>query len=226
MRDGKIWQETDQDAPAPRTALGHWQRLWADLGAAGDSLAWHLRLIRAYSEKPRHYHTLEHLNECLCEFDAVRSQALQPALVEIALWFHDAIYDPHSSINEEESAALSVSCLKGAQLPHEKIETVRQFILCTKTHQPGSLSDASLLIDIDLAILGQPPERFWAYENAIAAEYAWVPGETFRRKRAEILNGFLRRATLYRTAFFRHKYEAVARANLAAAIARLNVSLH
>ncbi|HWA25203.1 MAG TPA: hypothetical protein VG734_05960, partial [Lacunisphaera sp.] len=82
-------------------------------------------------------------------------------------------------------------------------------------------ADAALLLDIDLAILGQPAERFWQYEAAIRQEYAWVPAVTFAEKRAEILRKFLERPALYQTPAFRTRYETTARANLKAAIERL-----
>lgn len=201
-----------------RTDLKHWIQVWHDLQAVGDPVARYQRLIAAYAETHRHYHNLQHLDECLRELDAVRSLATQPAVVEAALWFHDAVYDPRSTTNEEDSAALAVAVLTEAKLPAPLINTVRQLILSTKTHQPGDHADAALLIDIDLAILGQPPARFREYELGIKAEYSWVPATTYAQKRAEILKGFLRRSSIYRTAHFKDRYETTARSNLARAI--------
>lgn len=204
-----------------RTDLSRWQKLWHDLEAVGDPRPWHQRLVAAYSENIRHYHNLQHLEECLNESDRVRSVAGTPFAVEAALWFHDAVYDPHSTTNEEDSAKLAAESFEAAKVPRETIELVCALILCTKTHDSGAVPDAALLIDIDLAILGQSSERFWEYERAIRAEYAWVPAPTFAEKRAEILTRFLQRPAIYRTEPFRAKYEAAARANLQAAIARL-----
>lgn len=207
-----------------RTNFIHWAALWNDLEAWGDSVPWHERLLAAYSETTRHYHNLQHLEECLVELDAARAHARQPALVAAALWFHDAVYDPRSPTNEEDSAARAVECLEAADVLRDRVDIVRQLILCTKTHDPADIPDAALLIDIDLAILGQPTPRFWEYEAAIRAEYAWVPAATFAEKRAEILTKFLQRPSIYRTASFRARYESAARANLAAAIARLRAA--
>lgn len=209
-------------ADTSRTTLPHWETLWRNLGAQGDPAPWHARLVVAYEESHRHYHHLQHLAECLTELDTAVALAVQPDWVEAALWFHDAVYDPRSITNEEESAQWAVECLTAARVDPAAMETVRQLILATKTHEPGPLADAALLIDIDLAILGQPAARFWEYEAAIRAEYAWVPAATFAEKRAEILQRFLARPTLYRTAPLRQKYESAARANLGAAIDRLH----
>jgi predicted metal-dependent HD superfamily phosphohydrolase len=157
-----------------------------------------------YAEPQRHYHTLAHIEHCLEEFDP--RQAADPEAVELALWFHDAVYDPRRPDNEEKSAAWLLEVLPEAR-------RAAALILVTKHHR-ASTPDEALLVDVDLAILGQPEPRFDLYERQIRAEYAWVPEDVFRRKRGEILRGFLGRPSIYQTDTFRAKYEAQARRNL------------
>jgi predicted metal-dependent HD superfamily phosphohydrolase len=94
-------------------------------------------------------------------------------------------------------------------------------VLATKQHDGSLHPDAPLLVDVDLSILGQPPERFWQYENQIRAEYEWVPNEVFATRRAEILEQFLARKRIYSTDNFFRKYEAQARMNLRASVENL-----
>jgi predicted metal-dependent HD superfamily phosphohydrolase len=206
------------------TDLPSWASLWRELGARGDPAPWHRQLMAAYGEPHRAYHNLKHLDECLTELAANRKIATQPALIEVALWFHDAVYNARSFTNEEDSAKLAADCLASAGVNVGNVAIVKSLIFDTKTHQPTAGPDAELLIDIDLAILGQPPGRFWEYEHAIRAEYAWVPAATFAQKRSEILAQFLQRAEIYRTESFRRKYEFAARTNLQTAIERLQTS--
>ncbi|MFT3782306.1 MAG: hypothetical protein QM790_09845 [Nibricoccus sp.] len=147
-----------------------------------------------------------------------------PAFIEAALWFHDAIYDPRSSTNEEDSAALAADCFSTASLPPAHIAAIRQLILSTKTHHAGENTDAALLIDADLAICGQPTSRFLEYESGIKAEYAWVPAATYVEKRVQILSNFLERAEIYRTDYFKEHYEGAARTNLGQAISALGAA--
>src|SRR4051812_4725387 len=126
-----------------RTDFSHWTKLWRELAARGDPLPWHRRLIAAYEEKSRHYHNLRHLEECLAELERAGAQATFPARVAMALWFHDAVYDSHSASNEEDSARLAAECLESAAVDAATIETIRELILCTKTHEPGSTPDAA-----------------------------------------------------------------------------------
>jgi predicted metal-dependent HD superfamily phosphohydrolase len=108
-----------------RTDIAHWRRLWNDLEACGDrSSTWHARLVAAYSESTRAYHNLSHLEECLIEFDRVGSNLSDPSAVEAALWFHDVVYDPRSTTNEEDSAAAAAVCLAEAGIPSTTIDLV------------------------------------------------------------------------------------------------------
>jgi predicted metal-dependent HD superfamily phosphohydrolase len=97
---------------------------------------------------------------------------------------------------------------------------VVDLIMATKHHSPPADSDAALVVDVDLAILGQPEQRFAEYEQQIRQEYAWVPQPIFTSKRSEILQRFLDREHIYATESFRQKYEARARQNLEQAIQR------
>jgi predicted metal-dependent HD superfamily phosphohydrolase len=80
------------------------------------------------------------------------------------------------------------------------------------------------MIDIDLSILGAPPSRFAAYDEAIRREYGHVPGEVWRERRARVLGGFLARRRLFATALFHERFDAQARENLSRALAQLGRS--
>ncbi len=193
-----------------RTSLDHWLPLAERTGIVGDAAGWHERLVKAYGERQRAYHSRQHLEECLLVFDEAKSFMQQPDLIELALWFHDAVYDPKSGKNEALSAAMALEALGGTSTAHE----VARLILLTKSHQPGEGPDDAWIIDIDLAIFGQSPERVMEYEQQIREEYAWVSEEVYREKRAEVLRGFLAREPIYRTPWARERFEARAKENL------------
>lgn len=199
-----------------RTSLQHWQSLWQGFGLPGGGIEWHQRLIIAYAEPQRAYHTLQHLEECLLVLDDAKETGLiaKPDLIEMALWFHDAVYDPQGSENEELSARMALEALGD----HPAAQEVARLILLTKSHQPGAGPDDAWIIDIDLAIFAQPMERVLEYERQIRAEYAWVPEVVYVEKREEILSGFLQCPQIYLTAWVRERLEAEARENLKALI--------
>src|SRR6185436_9293929 len=93
-------------------AQERWRRLWQAAGATGEPAGWYEKLTAAYAEPQRHYHNQQHIAECLAEFDRARHLTQQPVELELALWFHDAVYEPKASDNEEQSAALAQHCLE------------------------------------------------------------------------------------------------------------------
>jgi predicted metal-dependent HD superfamily phosphohydrolase len=197
-----------------------WNTAWQALRLrAPDSLL--AALLQRWAEPHRRYHTLQHLRECLALFDAHRALAAHPGEVELALWFHDAIYDTRRHDNEAASAEWACRVLREAGAAAEVVERVDALILATRHSQVPATPDERLLVDIDLAILGAAPARFAEYERQIRDEYGFVPGPVFRDKRAEILRGFLARPALFATAALAARFEAAARANLADAVARL-----
>jgi predicted metal-dependent HD superfamily phosphohydrolase len=175
-------------------------------------------LHNLYSEPHRHYHNWRHIQSCLHEFSLVRRECQHPDDVELALYFHDAIYDPTRDDNEEASAALAVKLL--SHLPPAQLDHVRSLILATRHRDAPSDADARLICDLDLSILGQPADVFDAYDAAIRREYAHVPDVDFAAGRAAVLRSFLQRPRIYHAEFFHTRYDRSARDNLRRAAER------
>lgn len=205
------------NAPSP----DRWARLWQQVDAASDPQSVYQELVSLYSEPHRHYHNLTHLAECLAEFDSARPLAKNPVALELAIWFHDGVYDTHAADNEERSAELARQRITQAGGGAELGGAVAVLVLATKTHDPALHPDAPLLGDVDLSILGRRKERFEQYEAQIRQEYDWVPEWTFASKRSEILESFLARERIYATAPFFTKFEKQARENIGRSIQRL-----
>lgn len=179
-------------------------------------------LLFRYSEAHRHYHTVQHLAECLGSFARVAGGAERPAELETALWFHDAVYDVASHENERQSADWAKRAILSAGGSPEAAERVFGRVMATRHLTPPRLPDERLLVDIDLAILGAAPDRFAEYEAQVLREYAANPPEVLRAGRRAILEQFLARPFLYGTSSFRSSHEARARANLEASVAKLS----
>jgi len=200
--------------------LTHWRATWAALNLAPPASLCE-QLLRAWDEPQRHYHTLQHLNECLALFDTLRAHAEQPADIELALWFHDAIYDVQGHDNEARSARWAVQALAAGGVDTARRQHVHDLIMATcHTALPAS-PDQALLVDIDLAILGAPAARFAEYTRQIQAEYAWVPPQVYSVKRHAVLQGFLDREQIYTTPVVAQGLAQRARVNLAKAISSL-----
>ena len=167
--------------------------------------------IYFYTEPSRYYHTLNHIKTSLILFDEVKNQINDPFCIEIAIWFHDIIYNPQKNNNEVLSAQQARLFLQKIAIKSHKIE---QLILLTQHPANPITEDEKYLIDIDLAILGSDPEIFEKYHQAIRKEYDFIPFELYQQKRKLVLKGFLNQNRLYQTDYFFNKFETQARENI------------
>lgn len=200
--------------------LLRWTGLMRQLGLT-DNQTTFTALISAYTDNHRHYHSDAHINACLQHFDAVQHLAEYPAEIELALWFHDAVYKPMSSTNELDSADWCAKFLAENNVADEIIQRIHKLIMATCHSAELVGNDEKLVVDIDLAILGAPADIYQTFETNVRNEYQWVPSFIFKNKRKEILQTFLDRHRIYHHAYFHDLLEHRARENLAAAIFRL-----
>ena len=198
-----------------RIALDAWRGIWRELGADTVNGGLMNQLVAAYSERHRHYHTLQHLRECLAHADAVRTLAKRPAEVELALWFHDAVYDPRRTDNEERSARWAHASVLAAGCEAAIADRMSALVLATAGHHASEDVDTQLLLDVDLSILGSAYARFDEYERQVRLEYAHVDDAAFRAGRLEFVTGMLARPAIYATQVYREALEPRARENLA-----------
>jgi predicted metal-dependent HD superfamily phosphohydrolase len=197
-----------------------WTLLWQAFGApVPEGLL--EALLAHYAEPHRHYHTQAHLDACLAHFGRVRAQADRPHEVEMALWFHDAIYAIGAPDNEQRSADWARSALLQAGARPDAADRVAALVMVTRHDCAPATTDQALLLDADLSILGQRPAVFDAYERQVRTENGAVPEDFFRRRRQGILQQFLDRPRIYHSAPFFEAFEAQARANLARSIRQL-----
>ncbi|HET9913128.1 MAG TPA: hypothetical protein VFQ13_14630 [Anaerolineales bacterium] len=199
-----------------------WKRLWLRLHVDLVPQLVFDELIQAYSSTDRFYHNLTHIHSCFSIFDQTKFLAVHPEEVELAIWFHDAIYDTRRDDNEQKSAEWAEKIISQFGLSSSATERVSGLILATRHRAEVWDTDAQLVVDVDLSILGADPETFWRYEENIRKEYAWVPESLFRSKRAEILRSFLNREYIYYHKQYRGMFEEKARSNLKQAVAKLS----
>jgi predicted metal-dependent HD superfamily phosphohydrolase len=208
------------------TASEQVTRAWRDIAhrhgcdpAGADAVL--AELLRAYSEPHRHYHTLTHIAELLQLLEE-HGGASDKDAVQLVILFHDAMYDPASRDNEEESAELAAQRLAALGFPAPFVAKVDRFIRATRHSLPPRRHDdpdLNLLLDLDLSILAAPPDRYAAYVAAIREEYRAVPQDVFVAGRRAMLEGFLARKQIYLTERLRALWEAPARANMVAELA-------
>ena len=221
---GRRWtaiRSTESRCAIETFEQARWIDAWRRVGATPPQDL-HVQLIGRYSEPHRAYHTLRHLAECFAALDQTTHLAERSAEVELALWFHDAIYDTRASDCEEQSARWAEQALTASGADAAIAQRVTDLILLTKHSGIPVGVDARLLIDIDLSILAATAERFAEYELQVRQEYDWVPEAAFRQARKRILASFRERPCVYGTPWFAERFEARARENLARSLRALD----
>ena len=176
-------------------------------------------LLARWSETHRKHHTVAHLHEMLDAIGLLAESGLEfdREAVELAAWFHDAIYEIGRDDNEDRSADLARELLASSPIRDE----VARLVLVTKTHKvPDDDINGAVLSDADLSVLGSQPLRYRAYAAAVREEYADVPDETFKPARAQVLSSLLD-GQLFHTTAGRERWEERARRNIAEEIAAL-----
>jgi len=205
--------------PTPALAA-RWHALTAPLlPAAARREAELAQLAAAYNAPERHYHTLQHIENLL---NRVGAAALQDAVVvELAVWFHDAVYSALRSDNEAKSAEWALRFLQETSLEPARRERVADLIRRTADHtlpQPPDDADLLLFLDADLSILGAPEAAYLDYARQVRREYRLVPDLLYRPGRRKVLAKMLAAPVLFRTPALHAELDAAARHNLQAEI--------
>jgi predicted metal-dependent HD superfamily phosphohydrolase len=179
-------------------------------------------LLARWREPHRAYHGEAHLIAMLSTVDACASMAADPDLVRLAVWFHDAVYDPASAGNEEASALLAESELAALGVADRKRAEVARLVRLTAGHAVADGDrNGALLCDADLEVLSRPAAEYLTYTEGVRREYAHVPDEFFRAGRAAVLRNLLDLPALFRNPELAARWEAPARANLTRELAAL-----
>ncbi len=202
-----------------------WVRLVGPLGVS-PAAAYPVfdQLVEAHQQPHRYYHTLEHLAEMFRVFGRLAPLCSNPAVVQLAIWFHDVVYDPTAHDNEVKSAAKAVIWLMPLGLSNEALVPVVELVFATahlSATEPVTDPDTAALLDADLAILGASEARYQRYAVDIRKEYAHVTDADYRMGRIGVLNRFLTRPRIYHTTVMHDEGDAPARRNLQAEIEQL-----
>ena len=196
-----------------------WDALMARLGLPPSRDVFE-RLQGLHAEPHRHYHTADHVNALLRHLDAHRELARRADLIEIAIWFHDAVYRPGSKTNERDSADMAVAVL-APHLDTDDVAFVERTIVLTADHGDTDDPDTQLMLDLDLSILAASPETYADYASRIRREFRRVPGFLFRRGRRKVLRHFLAMPRIYKRDAIAALWEDRARTNLQTELASL-----
>jgi predicted metal-dependent HD superfamily phosphohydrolase len=188
-----------------------WLRVSADQPANAERIC--QSLLDHYAEPGRHYHTIGHVNHCLGQARLMAELLPDVNALDLAIWFHDCVYDPLARDNEARSAALFRELAAPVMKP-SLVHDVERLVLVTQAGQAPRQADESYMVDIDLSSFGLPWDLFLADSLAVRAERPHLSDNQYAVQQALFLNGLLERESVFSTEFFRVRYEDVARSNI------------
>ncbi|GGB67729.1 hypothetical protein GCM10007424_04630 [Flavobacterium suaedae] len=167
-----------------------------------------------YTNSKRHYHTLLHLKNMCKELYECNDDINDWHTILFSLFYHDIIYNASKKDNEEKSADLAIKRLQQINYTESKINVCHEAIVATKSHTLSNNNDINLFTDADLSILGYTWQEYEQYYKQVRKEYSIYPDFLYNPGRKKVLQHFLDMENIFKTEFFRSKYENTARNNI------------
>ncbi|MCU1515672.1 MAG: hypothetical protein JWQ75_393 [Pseudarthrobacter sp.] len=186
---------------------------WESIMPGHDALF--LDLLDRWGEAHRRYHGRTHLLAVLEALDLLADPGDPPRTVQLAAWFHDAVYRGAAGQDEEDSARLAEDRLAQAGLPAADVEEVARLVRLTSDHRPEQGDDdGALLCDADLSVLGGEPEPYARYVAAVREDYAHIGDADFAAGRAAVVRRLLELDPLFHSQRAQELWLDAARRNL------------
>jgi pantetheine-phosphate adenylyltransferase len=182
-----------------------WRDACENLGLHDSLDYFFITVVKPYTHKSRKYHSINHLTECISNAAWFRHEFNYPDEAILALFFHDIVYDTHSTDHENvrisadgcESVMSELYNRSGKTPDLVVIERIKSYILATEHVEPPRNPDEALVMDIDLAYTAS--HHYEEIENWIREEYAFVPATVYYRARKDILIKLMRRDPIFYT---------------------------
>jgi predicted metal-dependent HD superfamily phosphohydrolase len=149
-------------------------------------------LFQQYSEPHRHYHNLGHLEQVLSLLESLQPEVSSACI--LAGWFHDSVYRPGASDNEQESAQQMEALCRSLDVFPKVLLKARELVLYTTRHRNTDDEDEKAIHDADLGVFGRDQDAYAKYAADVRQEYPEVPDDLFRKARRDILEEFWRDA--------------------------------
>lgn len=171
-------------------------------------------IVKQHSSRMRYYHTLDHLDHMIIQLQGVQSSIAHWDAMVLAVAYHDLIYNPLRSNNEERSAAVAVERLIAAGVDSETVARTHRHILASKAHIISDDQDTNYFLDADLSVLGANRDVYAAYAANVRKEYRYYPDLLYKPGRRKVLRHFLDMPRIFKTDSFYCNFEEQSRRNL------------
>ncbi|XP_073999229.1 uncharacterized protein [Rhodnius prolixus] len=199
-----------------------WSNLTRDLPEQKHE--WWDKIVANLSQSQRKYHNLELLQFKLYLYQSVKHLIQNTQSMEYALFFSYYEYDPRSADsylkNIEHFKQFALDCC--VPLESKLVCEVVSLLECTSSHMTeehmtagvvGKL-DKHYFLDLDMSVLGSPPEEYQSYAERVRLEYGFFDKSAYNSLRVKVLQSFLQIPNIFATEEFRSRFEDQARKNI------------
>lgn len=182
-----------------------------------QSLKYFSEISDKYSNENRQYHNLEHISEMIDFIESCKDKIHNIDNVLFAVWFHDYVYNPHKTNNEELSAEAAKKFLKEINYNRDNYKTVYKMILRTANHsefKDKDTSDLQIFLDSDIFILASDENKYSDYAAKIRKEYSYICETRYNQGRIKVLEKFMKCSKIFHFPEHQVKYDNIARQNI------------
>jgi len=151
-------------------------------------------VLAMWNEAHRSYHNLNHLNDLISQINENKSNFSEKEYEKLMLTaiFHDIVYDPSSSTNEEDSANFLMEC--AVDKNNKDILDVQKMILDTKKHESTTNLSESFN-SYDMNIVERDFDQLLDWEKGISEEFSVYPKVQYKEGRLKFLESLLDKYT-------------------------------
>ena len=147
-------------------------------------------VLAMWNEAHRSYHNLNHLNDLISQINENKSKFSEKEYEKLMLAaiFHDIVYDPSSSTNEEDSVNFLMEC--AVDKNNKDILDVKKMILDTKKHESTTNLSESFN-SYDMNIVERDFDQLLEWEKGISEEFSVYSKEQYKEGRLKFLESLL-----------------------------------
>ena len=147
-------------------------------------------VLAMWNEAHRSYHNLNHLNDLISQINENKSNFSEKEYEKLMLTaiFHDIVYDPSSSTNEEDSTNFLMEC--AVDKNNKDILDVQKMILDTKKHESTTNLSESFN-NYDMNIVERDFDQLLEWERGISEEFSVYPKVQYKEGRLKFLESLL-----------------------------------
>lgn len=179
------------------------------------------KVIEKYNESGRFHHNCPHLIYMHSNISVLSTKVSNVNLdiLSMAMFYHDVIYNPASTTNEQDSYDMAIGHLKIMRFDENFIKQVGELVLLTIDHEINPeltvpLEIQKIFLDSDMAILASDEKMYMEYSKNVRKEYYCIPKDKYNEGRILFLESALKKEKLFFTDSMNDEFLIKARENI------------